>query len=283
MRNPKDILSDYNIYPKKSLGQNFLHDPNAVRCIVDSAELPVNALVLEIGPGTGVMTQVLAENAAQVITIETDDRLIPLLEAELADYPNVQIIHDDFLKVNLTEMVGEQPYYVVANLPYYITSAILRKLLDHSNRPQCLVLTVQREVAERIMEESGKMSILSVSIQFYGKPQIVTRLNPAVFYPRPDVESAVLRIDVYDTPIVEVADVKNFFKVVRAGFSQKRKQIKNPLSGALGLKSKVTEELLTSANIDVKRRAETLSLEDWGALCRAYENYLATGEIPPAP
>ncbi len=281
MRNPKDVLSDYNIYPKKSLGQNFLHDPNTVRRIVESAELPEGALVLEVGPGTGVMTQLLAETAEKVITIETDDRLIPLLEGELADYPNVEIVHNDFLKVNLEELVGDQPYYVVANLPYYITSAILRKLMDHSNRPQRLVLTVQKEVAERIMEEAGNMSVLSVSVQFYGKPQIITRLNPAVFYPRPDVESAVLRIDVYPTPIVEVGDIEKFFRIVRAGFSQKRKQIKNPLKGGLRLQSGEVTALLASVEIDAKRRAETLSLEEWGALCRAYEAYIATGELPP--
>lgn len=281
MRNPKDVLSDYDIFPKKSLGQNFLHDPNTVRRIVESAELPENALVLEVGPGTGVMTQLLAETAARVITIETDDRLIPLLQEELTDYPNVQIVHHDFLKIDLAELVGDQPYYVVANLPYYITSAILRKVMDHVNRPQRLVLTVQKEVAERIMEEAGNMSVLSVSVQFYGKPQIITRLNPAVFYPRPDVESAVLRIDVYPTPAVEVGDSATFFKIVRAGFSQKRKQIKNPLKGSLGLKSSVVTALLASVEIDAKRRAETLSLDEWGALCRAYEAYLTTGEIPP--
>lgn len=276
MRNPKYVLDEYNIYPKKSLGQNFLHDPNTIQKIVDGAELPENALVLEIGPGTGVMTQVLAERAGHVIAIETDDRLIPLLEAELAEYPNTQIIHADFLKLNLAELVDNQEYYVVANLPYYITSAILRKLMDNPNRPKRFVITVQREVAERIIEEAGSMSILSLSIQFYGKPEIITRLNPAVFYPRPDVESAVLRIDVYDEPIVEIGDNRNFFKVVRAGFSQKRKQIKNSLSGGLGLKSKVVQMLLDTAQIDVTRRAETLNLEEWGALCRAYEDYLTT-------
>jgi 16S rRNA (adenine1518-N6/adenine1519-N6)-dimethyltransferase len=276
MSNPKDLLDDHGIYPKKSLGQNFLHDPNAILRIVESAELPVDATVIEVGPGTGVMTAVLAESSGHVIAIETDDRLLPILENQVGDYDNVEIIHADFLKVDLEALVGDEPYYVVANLPYYITSAIIRKLLDHSNRPQRLILTVQREVADRIMEAPGDMSVLSVSVQFYGKPELVTRLNPAVFWPRPDVESAVIRVDVYDEPVVVVGDTRNFFKVVRAGFSQKRKQLKNSLRNGLQIKNTAAGQLLERAGIDPKRRAETLSLDEWGALTRTYESMFAS-------
>lgn len=275
MHNPKELLDFYDIFPKKSLGQNFLHDPNAVMKIVESAELPADALVLEVGPGTGAMTLALCEVARHVIAIETDERLVMILGNVLSKHENVEIIHEDFLKTDLDGLVGDETYYVVANLPYYITSAILRKFLDHPNRPRRMVLTVQKEVADRIMEPPGDMSVLSVSVQFYGKPQIVSRLKPAAFYPRPDVDSAVLRIDVYDKPLIEVGDPHNFFKVVRAGFSQKRKQIKNPLSGGLQLNATQTADLLATARIDPKRRAETLSLEEWGALCRAYEAWLA--------
>ena len=276
MSNPKDLLDAHSIFPKKSLGQNFLHDPNAVLRIVESAELPEDANVIEVGPGTGVMTQVLAEASGHVIAIETDERLLPILEDQVDDYSNVEIIHADFLKVDLEELVGDEPYYVVANLPYYITSAIIRKLLDHPNRPQRLILTVQREVADRIMEAPGNMSVLSVSVQFYGKPQIVTRLNPAVFWPRPDVESAVIRIDVYDEPAVDVQDTRNFFKVVRAGFSQKRKQLRNSLGNGLQIKNTEADQLLDQANLDPKRRAETLTLDEWGELTRVYERLVAT-------
>lgn len=276
MSNPKELLDAHGIYPKKSLGQNFLHDPNAVLRIVESAELPYDATVIEVGPGTGIMTQVLAEASRRVIAVETDERLLPILDAQIGDYENVEIVHADFLKVDLDELVGDEPYYVVANLPYYITSAIIRKLLDHSNRPQRLILTVQREVAERIMEAPGNMSVLSVSVQFYGKPELITRLNPAVFWPRPDVESAVIRVDVYDEPVVGVRDTQNFFTVVRAGFSHKRKQLKNSLGNGLQLKTAVAGQLLERADIDPKRRAETVTLDEWGKLTRAYEEMVAT-------
>ena len=262
------------MFPKKSLGQNFLHDPNAILRIVESAELPPDATVLEIGPGTGLLTSELALHAGRVIAVETDEGFQPILEKELAEYPNVEIIWADFLDVDLATLIGNDPYYVVANLPYYITSAILRKILDHSNRPERMILTVQREVADRIMEAPGNMSVLSVSVQFYGKPELITRLNPAVFWPRPDVESAVLKVEVYETPVVEVKDARNFFKVVRAGFSQKRKQLKNSLSSGLGIKNSVGKKLLEEAQIDPRRRAEKLSLEQWGALTRAYERFI---------
>src|SRR5262249_34673621 len=148
---------------------------------------------------------------------------------QLADFSNVQLVHGDILETNVQELVGNGPYTVVANLPYYITSAILRHLLDVPHKPQCMVLTIQQEVAERLIAKPGDMSLLTVSVQFYGKPTIVTRLNPATFWPRPDVASAVVRIDVYDQPPVDVPSEQLFFRVVRAGFGQKRKQLKNSI------------------------------------------------------
>jgi 16S rRNA (adenine1518-N6/adenine1519-N6)-dimethyltransferase len=269
--NPRQLLEDYGLDPKKSLGQNFLHDPNALARIVEAAELPPDALVLEIGAGTGALTRVLAEQVGQVITIETDERLQSLLNEQLAGLENVQVYWEDFLKLDLESLVGQQDYYVVANLPYYITSKILRTLLDHPNRPKRMVLTVQREVADRILAREGEMSLLSVSVQFYGIPQMVMRLNPAVFWPRPDVESAVIRVEVSERPRVDVPDNQSFFAVVRAGFSQKRKQIKNSLGTGLQLKGGATTALLEKAGIDPRRRAETLSLEEWGRLSRALQ------------
>jgi 16S rRNA (adenine1518-N6/adenine1519-N6)-dimethyltransferase len=179
-------------------------------------------------------------------------------------------MYEDFLKVDVLRLVGAKDFIVVANVPYYITSKILRNLLDSHRRPRRIVLTVQMEVAERIIAEPGDMSLLAVSVQFYGKPQIVTRLKPGVFWPRPDVDSAVLRIDCYDDLPLDVPDSKTFFRVVRAGFSQKRKQLKNSLSGGLGIKSRAAGDMLDEAGIDATRRAETLSLEEWAALTRAY-------------
>lgn len=268
--NPKNLLESLNILPKKSLGQNFLHDPNALEKIVQSAELPHDAVVLEIGPGTGALTTHLAETARRVVAFETDVRLRPVLEAMQQQYPHLEIIWGDFLDVDLTGVVGSTPYYVVANLPYYITSAILRKLLEHPNHPKRMVVTVQREVADRITAKSGEMSLLSVSVQFYGKPELVMRLNPAVFWPRPDVESAVVRIDTFAQPPVDVPDDTSFFKVVRAGFGQKRKQLKNSLANGLALTNEQADQLLTVAGIDGRRRAETLNLEEWAALARSF-------------
>jgi len=268
--NPKNLLDQFEIDPKKSLGQNFLHDPNALEKIVNSAELRPTETVVEIGPGTGTLTQVLAEQALRVFTIEIDERMRPILSRQLAGYPNVTLIYDDVLKVNIPEVIGYQPFVVVANVPYYITSAIIRQILEHKHRPRRAVLTVQQELAERMTAKTGDLSLLAVSVQFYGKPQIVMKLNPAVFWPRPEVESAVVRIDTYDTPPVDVPDDKTFFRVVRAGFSQKRKQLRNSIGSGLAIKAEIAGELLEQAGIDPRRRAETLSLEEWAALTRIY-------------
>ncbi len=268
--NDRQLLDHYEITPKKSLGQNFLHDPNALEKIVDLAELPAGATVLEIGAGTGNLTRVLARRASRVVAVETDDRLLPLLEREFADQPHVRIVHADILNVNVRDLVGDVPYFVVANLPYYITSAILRQLLENRPKPQRLVITVQREVGDRLVAAPGDLSLLGVSVQYYGHPQIVMRLNPAAFWPRPDVESAVARIDVYDRPPVEVPDDETFFRVVRAGFGQKRKQLRNSLSAGLGLDKARVDAVLDSVNIDSSRRAETLSLEEWAAMAQVF-------------
>lgn len=269
--NPKALLEKHGIDPKKSLGQNFLHDPNLLDKIVTSAELAPGTTVLEIGPGTGALTERLAQAAERVFTVELDERLRPILDERLSLYPNVQVLYQDILTVNVGELVGDQPYVVVANVPYYITSAILRLLLEDSPRPRRLVLTVQQEVAERVIAKPGDMSLLAVSVQFFGKPRLVSRINPAAFWPRPEIDSAILRIDVYDQPPVIVPSEKIFFRVVRAGFSQKRKQLKNALSSGLNLSAADTFALLERANIDPQRRAETLMLDEWGRLAKALQ------------
>lgn len=268
--NPKALLDEHHISPRKSLGQNFLHDPNILEKIISIAELMPEDTVLEIGPGTGTLTALLAESARHVIAVEIDERLRPILESQFVDRPNVLLIFEDILRVDVPQIIGPKDFLVIANVPYYITSAILRHLLEPVRRPRRLVLTIQSEVAERLVSEPGDMSLLSVSVQFYGRPQIVTRLNPAVFWPRPEVESALVRIDTYDRPPVDVPDAKQFFRVVRAGFSQKRKQLRNALSGGLGIKAAAAGDLLERAGIDPTRRAETLSLEEWAALTRAF-------------
>ncbi len=266
----RQLLERHGITPKKSLGQNFLHDPNTLEKIIEIAGITPEMTVLEIGPGTGNLTRVLAREAARVIAVEIDDRLITLLRAEFAAQPHVEIVHGDILKLDLAERLGDQPYRVVANLPYYITSAILRYLFEETARkPERIVVTVQREVAERIVAEPGDMSLLAVSVQFYGQPQIAMHLNPAAFWPRPDVESAVVQIDVYAAPPVDIPDEPTFFRVVRAGFGQKRKQLRNSLSAGLHLDKAQIDNLLNQCEIDPQRRAETLSLAEWAALACA--------------
>jgi len=268
--NPKTLLEYYEINPKKSLGQNFLHDPGTLEKIVSVAEIRPDDTVLEIGPGTGLLTERLAPVAKRVIAVEIDERLQPLLDIQLEPHPNVEVIFQDFLTTNVPALVGEGDYIVVANVPYYITSAILRHLLESNHRPRRLVLTVQVEVGERLISTPDDMSLLAVSVQFYGNPRIVNRIKPAAFWPRPDVDSAVVLIDVYDQPPVDVPNDKIFFRVVRAGFGQKRKQLKNSLSSGLGIKSEVAGNLLENAGIDPRRRAETLTLEEWAALTRVF-------------
>jgi 16S rRNA (adenine1518-N6/adenine1519-N6)-dimethyltransferase len=263
------LLERHGITPKKSLGQNFLHDPNALEKIVELAELSPDVTVVEIGPGTGNLTRILVREAARVIAVELDERLVSVLRDEFAAEPRVELVHGDILEINLADRVGTAPYVVVANLPYYITSAILRHFFEHPPRPQRLVLTVQREVAERLVAVPGEMSLLAVSVQYYGQPRIVMHLGPAAFWPRPDVESAVVRIDVYPAPPVAVPDVQLFFRVVRAGFGQKRKQLRNSISAGLHLDKARADLLLGEAGVDPQRRAETLSLEEWAAITRA--------------
>jgi len=252
------------------LGQNFLEDPAILQRIVDAAELTPDDSVLEIGPGLGTLTRLLAASAGRVVAVELDERLTAILPEILADCPNVEIIHGDILALDPAALFPERHpvYKVVANLPYYITSAVLRHLLESPARPRLMVLTLQREVARRLVAGPGEMSLLAVSVQFYGQPRIVGRIPAGAFYPPPQVDSAVVRIDVYDHPPVPVDDVEGFFRVVRAGFGQRRKQLRNALSQGLGRPAEEVAAALKRAGIAPQRRAETLSLAEWAALWR---------------
>jgi 16S rRNA (adenine1518-N6/adenine1519-N6)-dimethyltransferase len=268
--NPRNALDQHQIMPKKSLGQNFLHDPNALDKIVASAELAPTDTVLEVGPGTGALTERLAEAAARVVAVEVDTRMSPILARFDAD-PRVHIVYGDFLDQAIAGLIAPaERYVVVANVPYYITSAILRHVLESTPRPSRIVMTVQLEVAERVVARPGDMSLLAVSAQYYGVPRIAARLNKAVFYPRPDVDSAVLRIDLGERPRVDAPSDALFFRVARAGFGQKRKQLRNSLAEGLSISAEKAAALLERAAIDPRRRAETLTLAEWAALSRAY-------------
>ena len=262
----KRLLGDG--WPKKSLGQHFLIDDSILDKIVAAAELGPGDTVLEIGPGLGVLTRALAEHAGRVVAVELDEQMISILKEQVGKRENLEIVRGDILEMEPAELI-DGPYKVVANLPYYITSAVLRHLLEAEHKPTIMVLMVQREVAQRILAEPGDMSTLAVSVQFYGGPKIVTRVPAGAFWPRPDVDSAVLRIEVYDEPPVTVDDVDWFFTVVRAGFQQRRKQLKNSLAGGLHPTKEEVTAALERAGIDARRRAQTLSLEEWAALARA--------------
>jgi 16S rRNA (adenine1518-N6/adenine1519-N6)-dimethyltransferase len=259
------LLRDHSLHPRKRLGQNFLLDPSALRRIVEAANLGADDLVVEVGAGVGTLTRLLAGRVRRVTAVELDDSLVAILREELSDLPNVQIIHSDVLKLPELGLL-HRGYKVVANLPYYITSRVLRHFLEGEPRPSLIVVTVQREVAERIVAQPGGMSLLAVSIQFYGCPRILFRVPAGAFYPPPRVDSAVLRIDVSERPAVALdagVDEATYFRVVRAGFSQKRKTLRNSLSAGLPLTPALVEEALGKAGLDPRRRAQTLSLAEW--------------------
>ena len=243
-------------------------DRRALERIVEAAELGPEETVLEIGPGLGTLTRALAERAGRVVAVELDERMVEILSQTLGDRPNVEIVQGDILALDPAELVEGARYKVVANLPYYITSAVLRHLLEAAVKPRLVVVTVQKEVAERLMARPGQMSLLSVSVQFYGHPRLVARIPARAFYPAPKVNSAVVRIDVYERPAVEVENVDRFFGIVRAGFAQRRKQLRNSLAQGLRMPPDAVAEALTRCGIDPTRRAQTLSVEEWGRIYR---------------
>ena len=260
----KKRLRQFDLKARKRLGQHFLIDEGVLQIIIDAAELSPDDVVVEVGPGLGILTKELASRAGRVIAIELDDKLAALLESTLASFNNVTIINDDVLKLKPADLATA--YKVVANLPYYITSPVLRHFLEASAKPQTMIVMVQKEVAEAIAAEPGDMSLLSVSVQFYGEPRIISHVPAQSFYPAPEVDSALLRIDLYPQPAVAVADEKSFFELVRAGFAAPRKQIVNSLAQGLGLSKTEVLSLLEKANIESRRRAETLTLEEWARL-----------------
>jgi 16S rRNA (adenine1518-N6/adenine1519-N6)-dimethyltransferase len=258
------LLRRYELSPSKSLGQNFLQDDHALQKIVSVADLSPAEAVLEIGPGLGSLTRYLALSAHSVTAVELDRKLFPALENVLAPYKNVRLVQGDILKLDPVDLMTSAGYVVVANIPYYITSLVIRHLLEGEVRPDRLVLTVQKEVAERICALTGKMSLLALSVQVYGKPIFISTIPADAFFPAPKVDSAILSIEIYSHPVIPVDSLDRFFTLIKAGFSQKRKTLRNTLSAGLRITPLESEELLRSAGIDPQRRAETLSLEEWG-------------------
>ncbi len=269
--NAQALLREYGLQPKKSLGQNFLVDPNGLDKVMLAAGVGPKDTVLEIGAGLGSLTVLLAQAARQVVALEIDRGLLPPLTKVTSAYKNVRIVEGDVLKLPLEDLVPGEGYFVVANIPYYISSAIIRRLLEAEARPTRMVLTVQQEVADRICAKDGKLSLLALSVQVFGAPRIEARIPAGCFYPAPDVDSAVLSIALYPQPLIALDALDDFFRLAHAGFSQKRKTLRNALSAGLGLPASETEKLLATAEIDPQRRAETLSITEWGQLTAAWK------------
>ena len=280
MLDARTLLQQYDLYPRKSLGQNFLVDPTAPVRIADCAEIKREDIVLEIGAGLGTLTYELGQRSQHVIAVETDPLLVAVLRRELVQYTNIKIVEGDILKLDPAHLVDrkestqqtplwgllKQDYVFVANLPYYITAAVIRHIFESSIRPRSMVVTVQREVALRMIAQPNDMSLLSVSTQFYCRPRIVMRLKRGAFHPAPKVESAVVRMDLYEDPPVPVEDIAGFFATIRAGFGQKRKQLRNSLAAGLGIPATIVERTLHQCGVDHRRRAETLSLSEWSVV-----------------
>ena len=268
----KRLLSRLDLKARKSLGQHFLVDREVLTKVTEAAGLTPDDVVIEVGPGLGVLTGELAGKAGRVIAVELDDRLAGILRQRLASVGNVTVVNGDILKLEPSALVGDKPieYKVVANLPYYITSAVIRHFLEASLKPRLMVVMVQKEVAEAIVAEPGRMSLLSVSVQLYGKPEIIDYVPAESFYPAPEVDSAILKIALYPEPAVEITDIEGFFTVVRAGFTASRKQMGNSLAQGLGLPKAEALALLEKTGITSQRRAETLTLEEWARLWRVF-------------
>ena len=264
------LLRELAVRPSKGKGQNFLTDRGIVARIADAAALVPGATVVEVGPGLGILTAELLARVGptgRVIAVELDRRLAAHIRDEFADAPNLTVIEGDILRQSpaflLAERPADTPYTLVANLPYNITSAVLRHFLDSPRRPQALTVMVQREVAERIIARPPEMSVLAVAIQFYGGPSIALRIAPGAFIPRPKVDSAVLRVALHPSPPLPMEETPAFFAIVSAGFGQRRKQLGNSLAAGLPIEKGTLIAALIASGIDPSRRAETLTVADW--------------------
>jgi 16S rRNA (adenine1518-N6/adenine1519-N6)-dimethyltransferase len=265
----KELLLKYETRPSKSLGQNFLIDKNVLRKIIDAAEIKQTDVILEVGPGIGTLTQKLAEKASLVIAVEKDKTMVEILKETLKDFKNIYIIEADILKYKPLP----ENYKVVANIPYYLTSPLIRKFLEEKNQPQEIILMVQKEVAQRICSKPPKMSLLAVSVQFYAKAKIISTVSKNSFFPAPKIDSAIIKIVPQEN--TDKIDPDLFFKVVKAGFSHPRKQLVNNLTtlkssnGVKLDKVKISNWLLKN-KLSPSQRSETLDISDWIKLAQSF-------------
>jgi len=277
----KWLLEQYDLHARKGLGQHFLVNAGILQNIITAADLSASDVVIEVGPGLGVLTGELARKAGWVIAVELDSRIAGLL-GQTMSCQNISVINSDILKVEPRELIQQEKskfptiikeqlkYKLVANLPYYITQPIIRHFCEAGLKPQVMVIMVQKEVAKNIVAQPGDMSILAISVQFYGHPEIVGYVPAGNFYPPPKVDSAILKITLFLEPPFQVSSEENFFKVVRAGFCAARKQIGNSLAQGLDIPKEKALSLLEEAGISPQKRPETLSLEEWARLEKAF-------------
>jgi len=257
----KQLFSEHNIRVKKYFGQNFLIDQSAIRKMITVSDLNEGDIVLEIGPGLGALTQAIAPRVKRLLAIEKDKAMIAILKETCGGFKNVEIIHQDVLKFDTKYKIQDTRYKVIANLPYAIVGPVIRKFLEAKHQPSSLVLMVQKEVAQRICAKPPRMNLLAVSVQFYATPKIMARVSKNSFWPSPRVDSTILLITPNSTN--KKTDSNEFFRVVKAGFSQPRKQLINNLSEGLGLQKAEVESWLLQNNIKPTQRAETLTIQDW--------------------
>ncbi len=277
----RSTLKKFNLRPTKSLGQNFLTNSDILIGIAEAAELTSEDLVLEIGPGLGVLTAELAKAAGMVVAVEIDRRLIPALNENLKGYPNIYIINEDILKINVEEVLAAvvaakggsfipASLKIIANLPYYITTPIVMKLLESKIKAKAMVFMVQKEVADRMKAKPGgkDYGALSVAVQYYSSPSAVMEVPPQSFIPQPDVESTVVKLDIYEHPPVDLHDQDLFFCVVKAAFGQRRKTLVNALNnaGCFSLNKEQIKEMLEKMGIGENQRGETLSIMQYAQL-----------------
>ena len=305
----KLICKTYNLFPSRQKGQHFLINEDFIEKIIAAADLKVNDAVLEVGPGLGILTEALIKKAKQVISVELDQKLFNFLKVKFTGTSNLELVNQDILKFNpatyklspprrdLTAFCGTPPeavaafhkkyvagkansYQIVANLPYNITSHFLRKFLTMENRPSAMTILVQKEVAQRICAQKGEMSLLSISVQFYGEPKIIDYVGKNNFWPKPEVDSAILKISEIrnqksiDKFFGQEASEKNFWRLIHVGFSAKRKQLQNNLAAGLKIDRQKMKETLVSLKLDPLVRAEALSIKDWLALAKKLNFYL---------
>lgn len=266
----RGLLKRFSIRPDKKLGQNFLVHQASLDKVIRAADLTGDEQIIEVGAGLGSLTKRLAKAAAKVFAIEFDRRLIPPLKVALRGIDNVHVIRADALKLEVSDLVRESPFSLVANIPYYISSSLIRKFLDAPKQPERIVLTIQKEVAQRVVAPQGKFGLLTLSVKIYGSAEIAEYIPAKAFYPAPQVDSAILVIQVQESPNVPPELIQPVFSLAKAGFGQKRKQLRNSLSSGLGEPPVWAERLLDGAGIDPKKRAQELSLEDWAGLAKQF-------------